>query len=61
MIAFFLKLLLVKKMITQMVVYQIIFLSKIIIHYKIIAIDLSKQQVLDADRKAKQQVNLLGT
>ena len=61
MIAFFLKLLLVKKMITQMVVYQIIFLSKIIIHYKIIAIDLSKQQVLDADPKAKQQVNLLGT
>ena len=61
MIAFFLKLLLVKKMITQMVVYQIIFLSKIIIHYKIIALDLSKQQVLDADPKAKQQVNLLGT
>ena len=61
MIAFFLKLLLVKKIITQMVVYQIIFLSKIIIHYKIIAIDLSKQQVLDADPKAKQQVNLLGT
>ena len=29
-------------------------------HYKMIAIDLSKQQALDADRKAIQQVNIHG-
>ena len=29
-------------------------------YYKIIAIDLSKQQVLDADPKATQQINFTG-
>ena len=29
-------------------------------HYKIVAIDLSKQQALDADPKAIQQVNFTG-
>ena len=29
-------------------------------HYKLIAIDLSKQQKLDADPKEKQQINFTG-
>ena len=29
-------------------------------HYKMIAIDLSKQQALDADPKAIQQINITG-
>ena len=50
---------LVKVMITQLVVYQIIPISKI--YYKIIARDLSKQQKLDADPKAIQQFNFTRT
>ena len=50
---------LVKVMITQLVVYQIIPISKI--DYKIIARDLSKQQKLDADPKAIQQFNFTRT
>ena len=30
-------------------------------HYKIIAIDLSKQQVIDADSKLIQQINFAGS
>ena len=43
---------LVKGMITQLVVYQIFIFQK-----KLIVTDLSKQQALDAHRKAIQQVN----
>ena len=46
---------LVKVMITQLDVYQIIPISKN--YYKLIAIDLSKQQKLDANPKAIQQIN----
>ena len=42
----------VKGMITQLVVYQIFIFQK-----KLIVTDLSKQQALDAHRKAIQQVN----
>ena len=43
-----------KEMITQLVVcWTIIFKN----YYKMIAIDLSKQQTLDADPKAIQQIN----
>ena len=42
------KLLLVKEMIIQLVVCY---------YYKMIAVDLSKQQALDADPKAIQQIN----
>ena len=42
-------------MITQLDVYQIIRILKK--YYKLIAIDLSKQQKLDADPKAIQQIN----
>ena len=45
---------LAKKIITQLVVYYIISISK---NYKLIAIDLSKQQALDANPKAIQQIN----
>ena len=48
------KLQLGKEMITQLVVYRIISFKK---HYKMIAIDLSKKQELDADPKALQQVS----
>ena len=48
------KLLLVKQMITQLVVSQIILSLK---NYEIIAIDLSKQQALNADPKAVPQIN----
>ena len=30
-------------------------------HYKLIAIDVSKQQTLDADPKAVKQINITGT
>ena len=43
------------EMIIQPVVYQIITISKNII--KMIAIDLSRQQALDADLRAIQQIN----
>ena len=49
-------LLLVKVMITQLVVCFLYFKS----HYKLIAIDLSKQQKLDLDPKAIQQINFSG-
>ena len=42
-------------MIRQLVVCQIILISKNI--YKVIAINLSKQQALDADPRANQQIN----
>ena len=45
----FQKLQLVKKIITQLQLFQK--------HYKMIAIDLSKQQALDADPNAIQQIN----
>ena len=44
-------------MIELLVVCWTILISK---YYKMIAIDLSKQQALDADRKAIQQTNLTG-
>ena len=52
------KLQLVKEMIIQMVVYYIIpiFLKK----YKVMVIDLSKQQALDADLKTIKQINFTG-
>ena len=50
------KLLWVKEMTIQLVVCYIILISKID-HYKMIAIDLSKQQALDADPRAIQQIN----
>ena len=49
------KLQLIKVVITQLDVYQIIPISKNII--QLIAVDLSKQQKLDADPKTKQQIN----
>ena len=49
------KLLQVKEMIIQRVVCQTIFTLRI--KYKMTAIDLSKQQALDADPKAIQQIN----
>ena len=49
-------LLLVKVMITQLVVCFLYFKS----HCKLIAIDLSKQQKLDPDPKATQQINFSG-
>ena len=45
-------------MITQLVVYEIIPISKNT--YQLIAIVLSKQQKLDADPKVMQQVNFTG-
>ena len=45
----------IKEMITQLVFGGTIIISKIF--YKMIAIDLSKQQALDADRKAIQLIN----
>ena len=45
-------------MITQLDVYQIIPILKK--YYKLIAIDLSKQQKLDADPKSIQQINFTG-
>ena len=45
-------------MITQLDVYQIIRILKK--YYKLIAIDLSKQQKLDADPKSIQQINFTG-
>ena len=48
---------LIKKMITQMVICQIILTSKK--YYKMIAIDLSKQKALDVDPKAIQQINFI--
>ena len=47
------KLQLAKKMFTQPVVYYIISISTK--HYKLISIDLSKQQALDVDPKITQQ------
>ena len=48
------KLLLVKEMTIQQVVCQTIYFKN---YYKMIAVDLSKQQALDADLKAIQQTN----
>ena len=48
---------LVKVMITQLDVYQINPIKKC---YKLIAIDFSKQQKLDGDTKAIQQINFTG-
>ena len=48
----------VEVMITLQYVYQIISISKK--YYKLIAVNLSKQQKLDADPKAIQQVNFNG-
>ena len=48
----------VEVMITLQDVYQIISISKK--YYKLIAVNLSKQQKLDADPKAIQQVNFNG-
>ena len=50
------KLLLLKEMITQLVVCLLDYLH-FKENYKMIAIDLSKQQVLDADPRAIQQIN----
>ena len=47
------KLRLLKEMIKQLVVYLVI-----PFYYKMIAIDLSKQEALDADPKVLQQINL---
>ena len=49
------KLLQVKEMIIQLVLYLIIHTLKILT--EMIAIDLSKQQALDADPRAIQQIN----
>ena len=49
---------LVKVMITQLDVYQINPIQKK--YYKLIATDFSKQQKLDADAKAIQQINFTG-
>ena len=43
-------------MITQLVVYQIIHISKLI--WKLITIDFSKQQAVNADPKEIKQINL---
>ena len=51
------KLRLVNEMITHLVVCQIIAIIKK--YFKIIEIDLSKQQALDNDPKAIQQINSL--
>ena len=48
------KLLQVKEMLTRLAVFQTIPKK----YYKLIAIDLSKHQALDADPKAIQQINL---
>ena len=48
------KLQLVKRMIIQLVATTYPYFSE---HYKLIAIDLSKQQVLDADLKLIKQIN----
>ena len=48
------KLQLVKRMIIQVVATTYPYFSE---HYKLIAIDLSKQQVLDADLKLIKQIN----
>ena len=53
----FRKLQLVKEMISQLVLLGYNYFKK---HYKMIAIDLSKQQALDADPKAIQQINFIG-
>ena len=47
-----------KEMITQMVVFWTIDISEN--YYKVIAIDLGKQQALDADPKPIQQINVTG-
>ena len=44
-------------MITQLVAYWIAYFKE---HYMLIAIDLSKQQALNADPKAIQQINFTG-
>ena len=54
----FQKLLLVKEMIAQLFVYEIIIM--LINTTKMIAIDLNKQQALNADPKAIQQINFTG-
>ena len=49
------KLQLIKEIIIKLIVCQIIFIFKR--YFKMIAIDLRKQQVLNADAKATQQIN----
>ena len=44
-------------MITQLVICQFVIIS----NNKLIVIDLRKQQALDANPKAKQQINLTGS
>ena len=51
------KLQLVNGIITQQVVYYYPYFKK---YYKMIAIDLNKQQALDADPKRIQQINFTG-
>ena len=46
-------------MITQLVVYWILLISKK--NYRLIAADLSKQKALDADSRAIQQIIFTGT
>ena len=48
------KLLLVKKMITQLILLDYSYFKE---NYRMIAIDLSKQQALDADQRAIQRIN----
>ena len=48
---------LVKEMITQLVVYCLLHYNYFSNYHKMIAIDLSKHQALDADPKAIQHVN----
>ena len=52
------KLLLVKEMITQLVV--LLDYSYFKENYKLIALELRKQQILDADPRAIQQINFTG-
>ena len=50
----------VKEIITKLVVCWNIINNYFKKYYKMIAIDLSKQQALDADPKAKKQINFNG-
>ena len=47
-----------KVIVTQLVVYQILLILKT--NYRLIAADLSKQQDLDADSRATQQIRFTG-
>ena len=50
----------VKEMITQLLVFCTIIISKAIIYYKMVAIKLIQQQALDAYLKTMQQFNFAG-